>query len=224
MDEKKKQANFVSIQQASLITGLSKHTLRTYADKQTVVCYKTPSGQRKFDSNFLQAMCHPSSGITQVTRADSKQHFIYARVSSKKQLDDLSRQVEVLRSYTGDRHDTFTLIQDVASGINFKRKGLQTILDSCLQGNIGTVVCAHRDRLCRFGFELVKYIVEKAGGKLIIIDDQRNKSTEQELSEDLLSIVHIYSCRQMGKRKYKYNKPTCNQVENLPNQLSETNI
>ena len=94
-------------------------------------------------------------------------------------------------------------ISDIASGINFKRKGLQTILDSCIQGVIGEVIVAHRDRLSRFGFDLIKLIIEKAGGTITVIDDTQHKSTEQELAEDLLSIIHIYSCKQMGKRSYK---------------------
>ena len=76
-------------------------------------------------------------------------------------------------------------------------------MDSCLQGTIGEIVIAHRDRLSRFGFDLFKLIIQKAGGNIIVLDDEKNKSTEQELAEDLLSIIHIYSCKQMGKRKYK---------------------
>lgn len=72
-----------------------------------------------------------------------------------------------------------------------------------MQGNIGTVVVAHRDRLCRFGFELIEQVVQLGGGRIIVDDDSdQHKSSEQELAEDLLSIVHIYSCRQMGKRRY----------------------
>ena len=112
-------------------------------------------------------------------------------------------------------YSSYTTISDIASGINFKRKGLQTILDSCIQGVIGEVVIAHRDRLSRFGFDLVKIIIEKAGGTITILDDEENKSSEQELAEDLLSIIHIYSCRQMGKRNYKIkqSKSIENQIE-----------
>jgi predicted site-specific integrase-resolvase len=76
-------------------------------------------------------------------------------------------------------------------------------LDAALQGTLGELIVAHRDRLCRFGFDLIKLIIEKQGRKITVLDDERNKSSEQELSEDLLSIVHIYSCRQMEKRSYK---------------------
>jgi predicted site-specific integrase-resolvase len=117
-------------------------------------------------------------------------------------MDDLERQVDFIRTRRTE-YNTYTTLSDVASGINFKRKGLETILDSCIQGTIGELVIAHRDRLCRFGFELIRLFVEKSGGKITVLDDERNKSSEQELSEDLLSIIHIYSCRQMGKRSYK---------------------
>jgi predicted site-specific integrase-resolvase len=109
----------------------------------------------------------------------------------------------------------------VASGINFKRKGLQTILDSCLSGTIGEIIVAHKDRLCRFGFDLVKLIVTKSGGTITVINDKENKSTEQELSEDLLSIIHIYSCRQMGKRSYQTRKHNENN-ESTTNVNNET--
>jgi predicted site-specific integrase-resolvase len=75
-------------------------------------------------------------------------------------------------------------------------------LDSCLQGTIGEVIIAHRDRLSRFGFDLINLLVDKSGGKITVLDDEKDKSSEQELAEDLLSIIHIFSCRQMGKRAY----------------------
>ena len=135
-------------------------------------------------------------------------NYIYTRVSSKKQLDDLSRQIKYIQERNSE-YSSYISISDIASGIwfiNHKRKGLQTILDSCIQGVIGEVIVAHRDRLSRFGFDLIKLIIEKAGGTITVIDDTQHKSTEQELTEDLLSIIHIYSCRQMGKRSYS-NRP-----------------
>ena len=116
-------------------------------------------------------------------------------------MDDLARQTEYLQQRRPE-YASYISITDVASGINFKRKGLQTILDACLQGTIGELVVAHRDRICRFGFELIESLVQKAGGKITVLDNDGNKNTEQELAEDLLSIVHVYSCRQMGKRSY----------------------
>jgi predicted site-specific integrase-resolvase len=118
-------------------------------------------------------------------------------------VDDLSRQVEHIKR---PEFTDYILIQDIGSGINFKRKGLQTILESCLRNTIGEVVVAHKDRLSRFGFDLIESIVNKAGGKITLLDVPENKSSEQELADDLLSIVHIFSCRQMGKRSCKRNE------------------
>jgi putative resolvase len=191
---------FITIFEAARITGLSYQTIRKLGDQQKIQCFKTPQGgHRRFNKQDLEKFCGSSIARLQLTEGE-KCNFIYTRVSSKKQLDDLSRQIEYIQQRT--EYASYTVISDVASGINFKRKGLQTILDSCIQGTIGEVVVAHRDRLSRFGFDLIKLITEKAGGSITVLDDEQNKSTEQELAEDLLSIVHIYSCRQMGKRSY----------------------
>lgn len=199
-----KEKEFVSIREAALITGLDPQTLRKLGDLQKIKCYKTPSGQRRFNKSNLEEMCNTSIIHTQIKQTQ-KTNFVYTRVSSKKQMDDLLRQIEYIK-HKRTEYSAYLFISDVASGINFKRRGLSTILDACLQGTIGELVIAHRDRLCRFGFELLESIVNKAGGKITVLDDERNKSSEQELAEDLLSIVHIYSCRQMGKRSYKAKK------------------
>ena len=214
MNEKNEDERiFISIRCASKFTGLCPQTLRKFADENKIRTYKTISGQRKFDKRHLQEMCNTLSFISK-KKDDTKQNYIYARVSSKKQMDDLSRQIEFIRTNKPE-YDAYTIISDIGSGINFKREGLSKILDSCMQRNIGNIIIAHRDRLSRFGFDLINIIVQKAGGKIIVIDDERDKSSEQELSEDLLSIIHIYSCRQMGRRKYKNkNKIVDDKIKN----------
>lgn len=198
MDDRRK---FVSLREAIEITGIGEQTLRKYVDQNRIDSYKTPSGHRKFDKGYLEKMCFSLSNDKKI-QDNKRQNYIYARVSSKKQSDDLNRQIEFIKTKKPE-YSSYNLITDIASGINFKRKGLLSILDSAIQNNIGEIVVAHRDRLSRFGFDLIDIVVTKGGGKITVIDDERNKSTEQELSEDLLSIIHIYSCRQMGRRKYK---------------------
>lgn len=204
MNDSTNKNKYVSIREAVKITGIEAQTLRKLADSQKIKCYRTLSKQRKFDRANLEQFCcgiHDDAIIQEIPR----KNFLYARVSSRKQMDDLSRQIEFIRTNKPE-YDAYQLITDVASGINFKRKGLQTILDSCLSGTIGKIIVAHKDRLCRFGFDFIKLVVTKSGGEIIVINDKENKSTEQELSEDLLSIIHIYSCRQMGKRSYATRK------------------
>ena len=202
------KTEFISIREASIITGINPQTLRKLGDENKIKCYKTLSGQRKFDKYYLEKMCNNNVDYDKI-QDNQKQNFIYSRVSSKKQSDDLHRQIEFIKSRRPE-YASYISISDIASGINFNRKGLITILESTLHGTIGEIVVAHRDRLCRFGFDLIKLIIEKQGGKITVLDDERNKSSEQELSEDLLSIIHIYSCRQMGKRSYKIKKDRTN--------------
>jgi putative resolvase len=197
-----KQNDFVPVREASKLTGLAPHTIRKMADEAIITCYRTPSGQRRINLQSIQKFTSNSISIKEIKHIQ-KEHFIYARVSTKKQLDDLSRQLEFLSK---PEYSSYTVITDIASGINFKRKGLATILDACLQRRIGDLVVAHRDRLCRFGFDLIQQLVSKAGGKIIVLEDSTDKTSEQELAEDLLSIIHVFSCRQMGKRSYASRK------------------
>jgi predicted site-specific integrase-resolvase len=197
------EKKFIPLRTVCNITGLNEQTVRGLFETNVLRGYKTPKGQRMFDNESVRIFCNISDKTDNETK---KTNYIYTRVSSKKQSDDLVRQIEFLHSRRED-YKSYITLSDIGSGINFKRKGIQTILDACLQKNIGEVVIAHRDRLCRFGFEIFNQLITKSGGKITVIDDEKNKSTEQELSEDLLAIVHIYSCRQMGRRKYsKTNK------------------
>ena len=197
---------FVSLRDAFQLTGIGISTLRKLADTQAIRCYKTPSGQRKFHKPSLVELCQPVPPPTQLPVPPQRKNFLYARVSSKKQLDDLHRQVAFLQG--GQPHYAdYLALSDVGSGINFQRKGLLALLDACLQGTVGEVVIAHRDRLCRFGYELIEQLVKRAGGSITVLGSaHRHVTSEEELAADLLSIVHIYSCRQMGKRKYCRNR------------------
>jgi putative resolvase len=219
MNEKNKEGGFVSIREASKFSGLDNQTIRKMFDLSQVNGYRTPAGQRRINLSSLEKMCYPNLSNVKISEGE-KQNFLYARVSTKRQMDDLSRQIEFI---SRPEYSSYTLIQDIGSGINFKRKGIQTILDTCLQGNIGEIIIAHRDRLCRFAFELVETIVNKSGGTIKVLDCERNKSDQDELSQDLLSIIHIFNCRQMGKRSYK-RKPKVQDSENpdIPNPYSET--
>jgi predicted site-specific integrase-resolvase len=219
--KKKESSRYVTVGKASLLTGLDGQTIRKMADKASILCYRTPSGQRRIDIHSIQAMCS-NSVSSQEKQPIQKQNFVYARVSTKKQLDDLSRQVKFLRGKP--EYSNYICIEDIGSGINFKRKGLSTILDSCLQRTIGELVIAHRDRLCRFGYELIESLVIKSGGKITVLESNEDKTCEQELTEDLLSIIHVFSCRQMGKRSYANRKVKNSKDTNIPDTLPKDNI
>jgi excisionase family DNA binding protein len=187
----------VTITEASKYLAVSTQTIRNWIKEGKLKGIKNASGRYFLNKQSLS----DSIGYTP-NLEETKENFIYCRVSSKKQEDDLKRQIEFLRS----KFPNHTLITDIGSGINFKRPGLKTILELGMSGKIKELVVAHKDRLSRFGFEIFEQILELRGGKIRVIGEQEYKSPEQELSDDLLSIIHIFNCRQMGRRKYKVEK------------------
>jgi predicted site-specific integrase-resolvase len=190
---------FITPGEASKLSGLDIQTIRKLVDNKKITGFITPSGHRRINRKCFQELLANDYNDEKI-EVSKKENFLYTRVSTKKQMDDLSRQIEFVRRPI---YSEYTLITDIGSGINFKRKGLQTLLDRCLQNRIGEVVVAYRDRLCRFGFELIESLIKKAGGTITVIgngDEEINES--KELADDLLAIVTIFSCRQMGKRSY----------------------
>lgn len=219
---KKEEARYISTGDAAILTGLDGQTIRKMVDNKEIPSYVAPSGHRRIDREGLQRMLRPFDSM-QTLRQGEKENFLYTRVSTKKQMDDLSRQIEFV---SRPEFSGYTLISDIGSGINFKRKGLSTLLDRCIQGLIGEVVVAHRDRLCRFGFELIEQIVKKAGGRITVLNKNDDTDETKELADDLLAIIHVFSCRQMGRRSYKIKKDKIqeHQDKDFSNTDSETDI
>lgn len=124
--------------------------------------------------------------------------ILYARVDRLHQKADLDRQIAKLL----ELYPSAELITDIASGLNFKRKGLQSILEAVRTGNVSSIIIAHKDRLARFGFELIEWLCQLDGTKIVVLN-QDNLSPEREMVEDILAIVHVFSCRLYGLRKYK---------------------
>lgn len=166
--------------------GIHANTLRKWADEGKIPYKKTPFGQRRFD-------------LGEILPAESKKgaKVCYCRVSSAKQRDDLDKQIKQLRE-TFPEHE---IIQEIGSGLDFKRKEFTSLLERVLSGDVEEIVVAHRDRLCRFGFELVEWLVQKNNGKIVVLDDT-SVSPQQELISDFLSILHVFSYRMHGLKKY----------------------
>jgi predicted site-specific integrase-resolvase len=100
------------------------------------------------------------------------------------------------------QYPDFEVVKDIASGINFKRRGLISILDHVFAGNVSTIVVAHRDRLTRFGFELFQYVFNKFNVSLEVLSDNDIEEPSTELAKDLLSIITVFTARYYGSRKY----------------------
>ena len=180
----------VPLRKAIKMTGLSANTLRKYADNGTIKACRIGNGQRLFDT----------SSFRQGWEEEEKEEPLvcYCRVSSGKQRNDLASQVAFMR----ERFPRAKIIKDIGSGLNFKRKGLDSILRRLMQGDKFTLIVAHRDRLCRFGFDLLESMFDKNGGEIMVLD-KSELSPQRELVEDLLSIIHVFSCRLHGLRRHE---------------------
>ncbi|MGM0216812.1 hypothetical protein IGI42_004408 [Enterococcus sp. AZ109] len=144
----------------------------------------------------------------------------YCRVSSNKQKNDLERQIENVKTYMIARGYQFDIIQDIGSGINYNKKGLTQLIDRITNGEIDKVVILYKDRLIRFGYELIENLCNKYGTEIEIIDNTE-KTEEQELVEDLIQIVTIFSGRLQGKRANKAKKMIKELMEDYPSQESK---
>ena len=129
----------------------------------------------------------------------------YCRVSSIKQQDDLERQVECVRTYMLAKGYKFQIITDVGSGINYDKKGLNQLLNKITLNEVEKIIVLYKDRLVRFGFELIENLCKLHGTTIEIIDNTE-KTEEQELVEDLVQIITVFSCRLQGKRANKAKK------------------
>ena len=177
---------YIPLRKAVQELGLHPNTLRKYADEGIIPSIKNAAGQRLYDVQCYIRGAVPAALVC------------YCRVSSPKQRDDLERQIACMR----ERYPTADIVRDIGSGLNFKRKGLRSLLQRLLAGDKLTLVVAHRDRLARFGFELLQFLVESNGGEIVVLDRPVHSPTT-ELTQDLLTILTVFSCRMHGLRKYR---------------------
>ena len=129
-----------------------------------------------------------------------KRKICYCRVSSNKQKEDLNRQIE----YMKNKYPEHEIIRDIGSGINYKRKGLLEIIDSGIKGEIEEIVVAYKDRMTRFGYELIEYIIDKySNGTIKIENIEEEQTPQEEIVKDIMAIMNVYVAKINGLRKYK---------------------
>ena len=130
----------------------------------------------------------------------------YARVSSRDQKEDLDRQHQVLEAYCAAKGWRTQVIRDLGSGMNYNKKGLRDLLEMILRRNLKRLVLTHKDRLLRFGAELVFALCEMQGIEVVIIHQGERPSFEEELAQDVLEIITVFSARLYGSRSHKARK------------------
>lgn len=190
---------WVATKEACEIYGVSANTIRRWANDGSVVFKRTPGGPRRY---FIS-----EKGVS-IPKKEPRTNYIYIRVSSPKQREDLDRQEAFLRNF----YPNHKVIRDIGSGLNYKRKGLLKLLRESNKNQVREIVVFSKDRLCRFGFELLQFQFSENNTNLVVYE-QVDKTPETEFSEDILAILQVFACRWNGKRKYKINKNTEIQIE-----------
>lgn len=197
---------YYTINEFSNILGVSAQTLRNW-DKNNKLKpnHTSTNGYRYYSHEQLNQ-------VMNVTPKVARNTIGYCRVSSNKQKDDLERQVENMKLYLNSQGKPYTIITDVGSGINYNKKGLKELIKLISQNKVEKVVVLYKDRLLRFGFELVEYIASLYNCEIEIIDNTE-KTEQQELVEDLVQIITVFSCKLQGKRANKARKIVTELIE-----------
>ena len=178
--------------------GVSSSTLRSWATQNKIKFIQTPGGGRLYEFKSVRR----ALGDNKEQNNDINTKYIYARVSSSKQQPDLERQIDELqKAYPG-----YKLIKDVGSGINFKKQGLRTLLDRVNEGLVSEVVVMHRDRLARFGADLLEFIFSQKGCQLVVHRQGEGPESTQQLADDLLAITTVFVATHHGRRAAENRK------------------
>ena len=192
----------VPISTAAEAIGVSTSTLRRWERSGKLKPARTEGGQRRYNLAELRPrLPYGAPGIQ-----EARKSIAYARVSSHDQKADLERQQQVLELYCASQGWTFEVIADLGSGMNYQKKGLTRLLDEVLAGRVARLVLTHKDRLLRFGAELVFAICQAKDVEVVIINQGEDSTFEEDLAGDVLEIMTVFSARLYGSRSHKNQK------------------
>ena len=209
--------NLVSISKAAKLLGVSEITLRRWDNEGRLPSIRTEGGHRRYDISKLK----PES-VHKFSFADNKKTIAYARVSDHDQKSDLERQKQVLELFCSKNGWTFDMISDLGSGMNYHKKGLKKLLNAILEDNVGRLVLTHKDRLLRFGAELIFAICEAKDVEVVIINKGDDTNFEEDLAADVLEIITVFSARLYGARSKKNKKMIDGMTKVLEEMESDT--
>ena len=204
---------YYSAKTVTQILGVTAQTLRNW-DKEGKLkpSYVKSNGYRYYSEESILS-------YTQERKTKKNLNVVgYARVSSKKQTDDLERQVNNLKEYLSNKYDNFDIITDIGSGINYNKPGLLKLIEKINRKEVDLIVVLYKDRLLRFGFELVEHFANLNNVKIEVLN-KLDKTQDEELVEDLVQIITVFSCKIQGKRKSK----TKQILEDFSQKIQETN-
>lgn len=211
-------SKYVGGREASKLLGVHQRTLYQWDKKGWIETIRTEGNKRRYNvEKFLKEKeCKDDEecikNLDELDKKEGKLNISYVRVSSLGQKDDLERQKKLIK----EKYPNHMMIQDIGSGINLNKKGIQKIIDLGIEGKINELVVAYKDRLARYGYELIERIIEKySKGKIIIVNKKDDLEPEEELAYDVLQIMNVFVAKMNGLRKYKKkDKKNDKKVEN----------
>jgi predicted site-specific integrase-resolvase len=200
---------FVGGKEASKIIGVHQRTLYLWDEKKLIETIRTPGGKRLYnvEKYIKEQECEKENKknndvcekLDELDKIEGKLNICYVRVSSNSQKDDLERQKEqMIKKYPNHK-----VIEDIGSGLNLNKRGIKKIITLAIDGKINELVVAYRDRLTRFGFELIEELIKKySNGNIKILNEKEQIEPEEELVKDVMSIMNVYVAKMNGLRKY----------------------
>ena len=193
--------------QIAKMLNVTPKTISNYCDKKILTAITDPkTNMRSITAESLLAFLQDKNMVSQ---DDERSDAIYARVSTKKQKDDLARQINHLKIFAVDHNPKNLIVKsDIGSGLNDNRKELNQLLNLVQNDKINRIFIMSKDRLTRFGFNYIKQICDFHNTEIIIVSSEENdKSLSEELAEDIISVIHSSSDKLYGM-KYKISKAT----------------
>ncbi len=187
----------VGIGTAARESGVHPETLRRWEKAGKIEVDRTPTGFCRYDLAKLRGL------VPQHRAPSARQTLLYARVSSHDQKEDLARPVALLESFSAANGWTYEVLQDLGSGLNYPKKGLRLLIKRICSGEVGCLVITHKDRVLRFGSELVFSLCEQFGTEVVIVNASEDASFEEELVQDVLEMITVFSDRLYGSRSHK---------------------
>lgn len=184
----------LSIGEAAAVKGVSIDTLRRWEKEGKIRSVRTDGGHRRYDIDTL------------IDFKQTRKTVAYARVSSHDQKADLERQALVLEAYCLHHGYNFEVIKDLGSGLNYKKRGLQKLLQLIVSEQLDRLVITNKDRLLRFGAELIFSLCEYFGVEIVVLNRKEDASYEEDLAKDVLEIITVFSARLYGSRSRKNQK------------------
>ena len=192
-----KLSRYIKIGQTAKLLGVTPQTVRRWEREGELSPDRvSEGGTRYYDVSHLLGLRELETDLT----------VAYARVSSHDQKDDLKRQAEKLEMYCARKGWRYELIQDLGSGMNYRKKGLKRLLEMILNRQVSRVVLTHKDRLLRFGAELVFALCEARHVEVVVLNQGEESSFEEELAQDVLEIITVFSARMYGSRSHQNKK------------------